>query len=243
MKPLRLLLLDVRSALRRADPVFEASTLRERLDDAIIELSQAAEAKLAVPEIAAPETYAAQQVAYAWQVAARDLRFTHPELHAQLGERVRKLLDAETLDDPALEIHRLASEAAAAHASADATRRDLDELRQALADAVPGIDAKVPPPKPRACACACSSTPARAAAACRRLRIGWWPSHMTSRPPRGLARRSRRPPHPVARRTRVVRDRSDGVAGLPQDAGAVARRRRAGARAHPAGRAADLTQA
>lgn len=144
MKPLRLLLLDVRSALRRADPDFEASTLRERLDDAIIELSQAAEAKLAVPEIAAPETYAAQQVAYAWQVAARDLRFTHPELHAQLGERVRKLLDAETLDDPALEIHRLASEAAAAHASADATRRDLDELRQALADAVPGIDAKVP---------------------------------------------------------------------------------------------------
>ena len=33
-----------------------------------------------------PATHAAQQVAYAWQVAARDLRFTHPELHAQLSE-------------------------------------------------------------------------------------------------------------------------------------------------------------
>ena len=35
----------------------------------------------------APATHAAQQVAYAWQVAVRDLRFTHPELHAQLSEK------------------------------------------------------------------------------------------------------------------------------------------------------------
>jgi hypothetical protein len=144
MKPLRLLLLDCRSALRRADPDFEGSALRERLNDAIIELSQGAGPPTA-PELAAPETHAAQQVAYAWQVAARDLRFTHQELHAQLGDRVRKLLDAGALEDPAIEIHRLQQTVEVAQRNADALRLDLDELRQALADAVPGIDAKVPP--------------------------------------------------------------------------------------------------
>ena len=91
----------------------------------------------ATPEVPIPATHAAQQVAYAWQVAARELRFTHPELHEQLTQKVRKLLDVEVLDDPALEIHGLQTQA-------DAMRRDLEELRQALADAVPGIDSNVP---------------------------------------------------------------------------------------------------
>jgi hypothetical protein len=146
MKPLRLLLLDCRTALRRADPDFENSTLRERLDDAIIEIGQGP-VQSASSQVPVPETRAAQQVAYAWQVAARDLRFTHPELHAQLGERVRKLLDVELLDDPAIEIQRLQASEAAAQVAADAARRDLEELRQALADAVPGIDDKIPPPE------------------------------------------------------------------------------------------------
>jgi hypothetical protein len=144
MKSLRALLLDCRTALRRADPDFETSTLRERLDDAIIEAGQAGTQRSAAPELPIPETHAAQQVAYAWQVATRDLRFTHPELHAQLGERVRKLLDVEVLDDPAVEIQRLQASQQAAQVAADAARRDLDELRQALSDAVPGIDDKVP---------------------------------------------------------------------------------------------------
>jgi len=88
-------------------------------------------------KVPVPETYVAQQVAYAWQVATRDLRFTHPELHAQLTEKVRKLLDVEVLDDPALEIQRL-------QAAVAAMKSELDELRQALSDAVPGIDTKVP---------------------------------------------------------------------------------------------------
>ena len=95
-------------------------------------------AKLCRVKVPIPETHAAQQVAYAWQVATRDLRFTHPELHAQLTEKVRQLLDVEVLDDPALEIHRL-------QAAIAAMKAELDELRQALADAVPGIDTKVPP--------------------------------------------------------------------------------------------------
>lgn len=146
MKDLRALLLDCRSALRRADPGFESSPLRRRLEDAILDLGKPPEPKPdATPEVPVPETYAAQQVAFAWQVAARDLRFTHPDLHVQLGDRVRKLLDAEVLDDPAFEIQRLQSAASAAQAAAASARADLEELRQALADAVPGIDDKVPP--------------------------------------------------------------------------------------------------
>lgn len=98
----------------------------------------------ATPEVPIPETHAAQQVAYAWQIAARDLRFTHPELHAQMTEKVRKLLDVEVLDDPAIEIQRLQAEHTGVVVYAEGLRRDLDELRQALADAVPGIDAKIP---------------------------------------------------------------------------------------------------
>jgi hypothetical protein len=144
MNSLRTLLLDCRSALRRADPAFDSSPLRKRLDDALIELGKPADAKSAAPEPPVPETHAAQQVAYAWQVASRDLRFTHPELHAQLGERVRKLLDVEVLDDPAIEIQRLQGATALAQAAAETARRDLEELRQALADAVPGINDKIP---------------------------------------------------------------------------------------------------
>ena len=96
------------------------------------------------PVLPKPATHAAQQVAYAWQVAVRDLRFTHPELHAQLSEKVRKLLDVAVLDDPALEVQRLQASEAAAQVAVDAARRELDELRRALADAVPGIDAKIP---------------------------------------------------------------------------------------------------
>jgi hypothetical protein len=98
----------------------------------------------ATPAVPIPETHAAQQVAYAWQIAARDLRFTHPELHAQMTEKVRKLLDVEVLDDPAIEIQRLQAEHTGVVVYAEGLRRDLDELRQALADAVPGIDAKIP---------------------------------------------------------------------------------------------------
>jgi len=96
------------------------------------------------PEVPIPETHAAQQVAYAWQIAARDLRFTHPELHAQMTEKVRKLLVVQVLDDPAIEIQKLQGENTAAALVSEGLRRELDELRQALADAVPGIDAKVP---------------------------------------------------------------------------------------------------
>ncbi|KGQ20204.1 hypothetical protein LF41_2158 [Lysobacter dokdonensis DS-58] len=96
----------------------------------------------AATPVPVPATHAAQQVAYAWQVAARDLRFTHPELHAQMTERVRKLLDVEVLDDPALEIRRLQAE--------------LDAVRTMLVSAAP-MPTHPPPPATN------DATPTRAA--------------------------------------------------------------------------------
>ena len=97
----------------------------------------------ATPEVPIPATHAAQQVAYAWQAAARDLRFSHPELHAQLTERVRKLLDVDVLDDPGIEIQKLQALNTALTLAADAARRELETLRQTLTNVAPCIDAKV----------------------------------------------------------------------------------------------------
>jgi len=142
MKEIRNLLLDCRAALRRADPDFAASPLGARLDETILALGKPARPQV---EIAEPETRTAQQVALAWQTAARDLRFSHPELHAQLSARVLELLDLDALQDPGLEIASLQAqlrEQAAEHAR---TTEELVSLRQVLADAVPRLDGNVPP--------------------------------------------------------------------------------------------------
>ena len=59
MKKIRNLLLDCRTALRRADADFARTPLSELLDDTIIELGKAGDA----PAPQAPETRTAQQVA------------------------------------------------------------------------------------------------------------------------------------------------------------------------------------
>ena len=154
MNSLRTLLLDCRSALRRADPAFESSPLRKRLDDALIELGKPADAKSAAPELPVPETHAAQQVAYAWQVAAATCASRIRNCMRSSVSACASCSTSRSLDDPAIEIQRLQGATALAQAAAEAARRELDELRQALADAVPGIDDKIPPRKQRACACA-----------------------------------------------------------------------------------------
>lgn len=156
MKDLRNLLLDCRAALRRADPQFENSPLRARMDENIIGMSKAEDTPKEV--VAAPQTFSAQQVAYAWQQVARELHFTHPELYAELGREVRERLHADTFVDPNTELVRVqmqlkqvqaerdvaqdaaAAERAAAHgeleASCTALRDELASLRHALATAV-----------------------------------------------------------------------------------------------------------
>lgn len=142
MKQIRNLLLDCRAALRRADPAFADSALGEQLDDTILELGKAAQA---APEIAEPETRTAQQVALAWQTAARDLRFSHPDLHAQLSSRVLQLLDVDAMLDPAVEIAVLQAQLQQQAARSEQDAAELLSLRQALADAVPRLDGNVPP--------------------------------------------------------------------------------------------------
>jgi hypothetical protein len=142
MKEIRNLLLDCRAALRRADPDFAASPLAARLDETILALGKPARAQV---EIAEPETRTAQQVALAWQTAARDLRFSHPELHAQLSARVLELLDLDALQDPGLEIASLQAQLREQAAEHERTTAELMSLRQVLADAVPRLDGNVPP--------------------------------------------------------------------------------------------------
>lgn len=141
MKALRNLLLDCRTALRRADPNFARTPLSQQLDDTIIEVGKASSA----PELPEPETRTAQQVAYAWQSATRDLRFSHPELHEKLQARVLQMLDVDVLLDPASEIHGLQAKLQDHEARLHDALGELAALRQSLADAVPNLDSNAPP--------------------------------------------------------------------------------------------------
>jgi hypothetical protein len=130
MNDLRHLLLDCRAALRRADATFELGPLRPRLDQTIIAMSTA---KPARESIAEPQTFAAQQVAYAWQQAARELTFTHPALHAELGERVRERLQSGTLVDPGIEIVKVQQQLRDEQAAHEALRAELAAVHATLA--------------------------------------------------------------------------------------------------------------
>ncbi len=134
MNDLRNLLLDCRSALRRADRAFEDGPLRPRLDATIIAMSTAK----TDPEddVAEPASFSAQQVAYAWQQATRELYFTHPVLYAELGEWVRERLQSDTLVDPGTEVLQAQERFQHEHSDNDALRADLTALRATLAGAV-----------------------------------------------------------------------------------------------------------
>ena len=105
MKDIRNLLLDCRTALRRADKQFEDSPLADRLGDAIIGISREYEPP-PPSEVAVAKPHA-QRIAYAWQAAARELRATHPEVHDLLSKRVMERLGEEVLDDAEDEIETL----------------------------------------------------------------------------------------------------------------------------------------
>lgn len=105
MKDIRNLLLDCRTALRRIDKNFEDSPLADRLGEAIIGISRQHEPP---PPSEVPQARPhAQRIAYAWQAAARELRATHPEVHALLSKRVMERLGEEVLDDAEDEIETL----------------------------------------------------------------------------------------------------------------------------------------
>ena len=135
MPDLRNLLLDCRSALRRANRRFEDDPLRPKLDAAINEMSKEDEDDV----LDQPETTTAQQVAYAWQIATRSIKMTHPELYTKLARRVTEMLDTTVLHDPTTEFLKMEAKLESAAAERQTVEKELADLRQALADAVPLI--------------------------------------------------------------------------------------------------------
>ncbi len=126
MKDIRHLLLDCRSALRRAN-LRSQDELRDRLEAALLDLGKPTEEK---EELAEPETRTAQQVAYAWQIAVRSLRMSHPDLHKGMVDRVHAMLNANEVHDPGTELLQLQTRL-------EGTAGELAVLRQELSDAVP----------------------------------------------------------------------------------------------------------
>lgn len=139
MKEIRNLLLDCRTALRKAHKDFDDHPLRELLDDTIIELGEQCvrEQARAAPSPKPVASPVGQRVAYAWQSVARELRKTHPELYQDLSARVTARLDEEVIDDPQDEIDTLRQRLGERQAEAVAATAELAALRDALESAVP----------------------------------------------------------------------------------------------------------
>jgi len=140
MNELRNLLLDCRATLRRIDTAFDEGPLRPRLDKTIIAMSTPAPVRADAVPVAEPQGFNAQQVAYAWQQAARELHFTHPGLYAELGDRVRERL-GDTLVDPATELLQAQAQLQETQSACANLQRDLSALQAALADAIALDDA------------------------------------------------------------------------------------------------------
>lgn len=142
MKEIRNLLLDCRTALRKAHKDFDDHPLRELLDDTIIELGeltvrQQVQAATSARPVASP---VGQRVAYAWQSVAREMRRSHPELYQDMSARVTRRLDEEVLDDAQDEIDTLRQRLAERQADAAAATAELAALRATLESAVPLVD-------------------------------------------------------------------------------------------------------
>jgi len=135
MNELRNLLLDCRATLRRIDTAFDEGPLRPRLDKTIIAMSTAGPTRADAVAVAEPQSFTAQQVAYAWQQAARELHFTHPGLYAELGDRVRERL-GDTLVDPATELLQAQAQVQETQSACESLQRQLSTLHAALADAI-----------------------------------------------------------------------------------------------------------
>lgn len=144
MKKIRNLLLDCRTALRKAHKDFDDHPLRETLDDTIIELGEAVvrqQLEAAPPPPRPVASPVGQRVAYAWQSVAREMRRTHPELYQDMLARVTERLDEEVLDDPQDEIDTLRQRLRERQAEAALATAELAALRAALEAAVPLEDA------------------------------------------------------------------------------------------------------
>jgi hypothetical protein len=151
MKELRTLLIDCRIELRKLVREFHKTELCERLDVAVQSLAGAAGEGETLkqppkPEVVANVKETSNQVALAWQTAARDLKFSHPTLYDQMSKKVMSKLGVKTLVDQVDELRELedqVGEMKKQQAVADKARQALeierDALLGALATAVPEL--------------------------------------------------------------------------------------------------------
>lgn len=151
MKDLRNLLVDCRILLRRFPADDRVGEMMSRLESAISRLDAEGFGPPAKPvpppvTLATDKTEAEQQVAFAWQQAARDLKFSHPELYESLSKRVLDRVGKDALVDQATEIRQLQETAQSASAELQTLResqaklqQDYDVLLGSLAQSVPEL--------------------------------------------------------------------------------------------------------
>lgn len=153
MNDLRNLLIDCRIELRKLSRDFHKGELCGRLDAAVQTLAQAAPVDLDAQPPPAAATGGARkiketsnQVALAWQMAARDLKFTHPPLYEAMSKKVMSRLETKTLVDQADELRQmedtiaeLGRQQAEAEKRRVATEAERNTLLGALASAVPEL--------------------------------------------------------------------------------------------------------
>ncbi len=150
MKDLRALLIDCRIELRRLVRDFHKTPLCERLDAATQALANAPAEEAPAADPAAPgqrqvrET--SNQVALAWQLVARDLKFTHPPLYEAMSKKVMARLETKTLIDQVDELRQAEANVAGLRqhqseleAQRKALEAERDTLLGALASAVPQL--------------------------------------------------------------------------------------------------------
>lgn len=148
MKDLRNLLIDCRIELRKYIKDFHKTEMCDKIDAAIANAGKPqVEIAVSEPAIGANKTLTTNQVGLAWQRAARDLKFSHPDLFDKLGQDVMRLLDAKTMVDPGTELEALGVEVekmkvaqASLKKEQDAVAAERDAILGALATAVPQLD-------------------------------------------------------------------------------------------------------
>ena len=126
MKEIRALLIDCRIELRRLVRDFHKTPLCERLDAATQLLANQAAVVPSAAEAAPAEGARAEttnQVGLAWQLAARELKFSQPALYEQLHRKVVSRLGDKALQDPVDELH-------AAQGAAEGLREQLADLEK-----------------------------------------------------------------------------------------------------------------
>ncbi|MEO6104097.1 MAG: hypothetical protein ABIP44_10720 [Pseudoxanthomonas sp.] len=150
MDPLRTLLIDCRIELRKLVREFHKTELAERLDAMAQTLQRT---PVEVEPNSPPSAAAAReiretsnQVALAWQAAARDLKFSNPPLYEAMAKKVIARIENKTLVDQVDElrelearIETLKAQIADAATAATAVENERDTVLGALATAAPQL--------------------------------------------------------------------------------------------------------